>query len=158
MNAIIPDTTASVLVLLGPPGAGKRTQAQPLQEQYGLIQLSTGGLLSADVQGRTDVGVAADTMIKAGALVPQQPDIANGVILDGLNRTTAQAEAVLGRHDMRVGAAYASTVDKDGMVERVSGRGHLRILRRGVSRPLQTARQTGHLRHTRRLRPCLAGR
>ncbi|MCQ0090572.1 adenylate kinase [Roseovarius sp. M141] len=137
MGASTPDTTATVLVLLGPPGAGKGTQARLLQEQFGLVQLSTGDLLRAAVQGGTDAGVAADAVMKAGGLVPdaivldileerlQQPDIASGVILDGFPRTTAQAEALdalLARHGMSVGAAIALTVDDDAMVERVSGR------------------------------------
>lgn len=128
---------APVLVLLGPPGAGKGTQARLLQERFGLVQLSTGDLLREAVAAGSEAGRAAKDVMEAGGLVPDEivlailqdrldrPDVAHGIILDGFPRTKAQAEAleqVLGAHGMEVGAAVALTVDDDAMVERVSGR------------------------------------
>lgn len=130
-------TGAPVLVLLGPPGSGKGTQARLLEERFGLVQLSTGDLLRAAVREETEAGKSAEAVMKAGGLVPdatvlailderlRRPDIASGLILDGFPRTAAQAEALdglLAQHDMTVGAAAALTVDDDAMVERISGR------------------------------------
>ncbi len=126
-----------VLVLLGPPGAGKGTQARLLQERFGLVQLSTGDLLREAVAAGTEAGRAADAVMKAGGLVSDeivlailsdrldQPDVSQGIILDGFPRTAAQADALddlLSSRGMRVGAAVALTVDDDAMVERISGR------------------------------------
>ncbi len=137
MGADTTTTASNVLVLLGPPGAGKGTQARLLEEQLGLVQLSTGDLLRAAVRDGTAAGLAADKVMKAGDLVSdaivmeileerlEQSDVARGVILDGFPRTSAQAEALdalLARHGMSVGAAVALTVDDNAMVERVSGR------------------------------------
>ena len=126
-----------VLVLLGPPGAGKGTQARLLQERFGLVQLSTGDLLRAAVAAGTEAGRAAEEVMKAGGLVSdktvlailgerlEQPDVARGIILDGFPRTAAQADALddlLSSRGMEVGAAVALTVDDRAMVERISGR------------------------------------
>ena len=125
------------LVLLGPPGAGKGTQAQRLAESDGLVQLSTGDMLRAAVASGSEIGRIAKPIIEAGRLVPDdvmvamidrridEPDCANGFILDGFPRTLAQAEAlddVLRRKDRRLDAVIEMAVDDGVLVERISGR------------------------------------
>lgn len=127
----------AVVVLLGPPGAGKGTQARMLQERFGLVQLSTGDLLRAAVAAGTEAGRAAKAVMEAGQLVSddivlavlkdrmQAPDIAAGVILDGFPRTSGQAQALdrlLAADGRKVTAAISFEVDDAAMVERVSGR------------------------------------
>src|SRR5712692_4494757 len=94
------------LILLGPPGSGKGTQAQRLVQRYGIIQLSTGEMLRAAVAAQTPVGLKAKDIMASGALVPdeivvgiisdriEQPDCAKGFILDGFPRTLPQAAAL----------------------------------------------------------------
>lgn len=127
----------AVIILLGPPGAGKGTQARMLQERFGLIQLSTGDLLRAAVAAGTEAGQQAKAVMEAGKLVSDDivlavlrermadPDIAAGIILDGFPRTTGQAAALdklLQDEGQEVSAAISLEVDDDAMVERVSGR------------------------------------
>ena len=129
--------TAPVLILLGPPGAGKGTQARMLEDEFGLTQLSTGDLLRAAVADGTDAGKAAESVMKAGGLVSDEivlavladrladPDCANGVILDGFPRTTAQAEALdqmLEASGQKINASISLEVDEVKMVARVAGR------------------------------------
>jgi adenylate kinase len=127
----------AVLILLGPPGAGKGTQARMLEDRFGLVQLSTGDLLRAAVAAGTPAGLAAKTVMEAGGLVSDEivlailkdrmaePDTARGVILDGFPRTAGQAEALdrlLAGAGGRVTAAISLEVDDAAMVGRVSGR------------------------------------
>ncbi|MCT8329983.1 adenylate kinase [Albidovulum sediminis] len=127
----------AVLILLGPPGAGKGTQARMLEDRFGLVQLSTGDLLRAAVAAGTPAGLAAKTVMEAGGLVSDEivlailkdrmaePDTARGVILDGFPRTAGQAEALdrlLAEAGGRVTAAISLEVDDAAMVGRVSGR------------------------------------
>lgn len=130
-------TKPAVLILLGPPGAGKGTQARMLEEKFGLVQLSTGDLLRAAVAAGTDAGKAAKTVMEAGELVSDEivinilrdrltePDCANGVILDGFPRTTVQAkalDALLAESGQGINAAISLEVDDAAMVTRISGR------------------------------------
>ncbi len=126
-----------VLILLGPPGAGKGTQARMLEEDFGLVQLSTGDLLRAAVAAGTEAGRKAKAVMEAGQLVSDDivlailkdrmaaPDLAKGMILDGFPRTAGQAAALdglLADTGQRVTAAISLEVDDEAMVARVSGR------------------------------------
>ncbi|SNS94113.1 adenylate kinase [Antarctobacter heliothermus] len=128
---------APVLILLGPPGAGKGTQARMLEEQFGFVQLSTGDLLRAAVAAGTDAGKQAKAVMEAGDLVSDEiviailrdrladADCAKGVILDGFPRTEAQAEALdelLAANGQKIDAAVSLEVDDAAMVSRISGR------------------------------------
>lgn len=130
-------TKAPVLILLGPPGAGKGTQARMLEDKYGLVQLSTGDLLRAAVAAGTDAGKEAKAVMAAGGLVSDEivlailkdrlaePDTAKGVILDGFPRTTVQAEALddlLTQTGQKINAAISLDVEDAAMVTRISGR------------------------------------
>ncbi|WP_425074532.1 adenylate kinase [Sagittula sp. S175] len=128
---------APVLILLGPPGAGKGTQARMLEEQFGFVQLSTGDLLRAAVAAGTEAGQRAKAVMEAGQLVSDdiviailrdrmaEDDCAKGVILDGFPRTAVQAEALddlLAETGQKIDAAISLEVDDAAMVTRIAGR------------------------------------
>jgi len=125
------------LILLGPPGAGKGTQAKILTEKYGIPQLSTGDMLRAAVQAGTEVGQRAKAIIDAGQLVPDEivnqivsertlaADCARGFILDGYPRTLAQAkalQAILAARDTGLDAVIELKVDENALVDRMKKR------------------------------------
>jgi adenylate kinase len=125
------------LILLGPPGAGKGTQAQRLIQRYGIVQLSTGEMLRAAVAAQTPVGLKAKDVMASGGLVPDdivigiisdrldQPDAAKGFILDGFPRTVPQAEALdelLKKKHMRLDAVIELRVNESALLQRVENR------------------------------------
>jgi adenylate kinase len=126
------------IVFIGPPGAGKGTQAQRLAAEYGIAHLSTGDMLRAARDARTEVGRKADKYMSAGELVPdpiiieiiaerlRQPDCEDGYLLDGFPRTIAQAEALdamLAGRGTPLDVVLELKVPEDELFQRLAGRG-----------------------------------
>lgn len=126
------------IVLLGPPGAGKGTQAVKIAEKLGVPQISTGDLFRHNIGAGTPLGVEAKKYLDAGDLVPasltnalvngslNEPDVAEGFILDGFPRTVEQAEALhdmLERRNLKLDAVLEFRVPEEELVSRLAGRG-----------------------------------
>lgn len=126
-----------ILILIGPPGAGKGTQAKIIEDTFGVIQLSTGALLRSAIAEGTEMGRKAKALVESGKLVPDEtivgivsdriedPDCAKGFILDGFPRTVAQAEALesmLKEKGLKLDHVIEIAIDDDLLVDRLTGR------------------------------------
>lgn len=121
------------IILLGPPGAGKGTQAQYIMERYSIPQISTGDMLRAAVKAGTELGLAAKSIMDSGGLVSdeiiiglvkeriKEDDCSNGFLFDGFPRTIPQAEALVDAN-VPIDSVVEISVDDEAIVERLSGR------------------------------------
>jgi adenylate kinase len=146
------------IVLLGPPGAGKGTQADLIAEKFGLVHVSTGDLFRENLKKQTELGILAQTFMSRGALVPDDVTIAmvrerlsrsdcnNGALLDGFPRTPSQADALaemLKEFNSRVNLVPYITVPPAMLIERLSGR--------------WTCKSAGHIFHEKYNPPRMPG-
>lgn len=146
------------IILLGPPGAGKGTQAQRLVEQRGMRQLSTGDMLRAAVKAQTPVGVQAKAVMDAGGLVSdtivsaligdelQSMTPSQGAIFDGYPRTEAQAlmlDEILAQYGRTLAHVIELAVDEDALVERITGRFTCASCGKGYHDKFERPRQAG---------------
>ncbi len=146
------------LILLGPPGAGKGTQAKLLTKRLGIPQISTGDILRAAVKDATPMGIKAKGYMDSGALVPDEvvvgiveerlakPDCGNGFILDGFPRTVVQADALkttLAGLDKRIEHVISIDVDKEELLGRITGRRTCRLCGKGFHVTFDPPKQSG---------------
>jgi len=146
------------IILLGPPGAGKGTQAHLLQEKHGLLQLSTGDMLRASIKFKEPLGLEAEKIMKAGQLVPDAlmikliedrigfADCDNGFILDGFPRTVPQAEALdhmLATKKKKLDAVIELKVDEPELIQRVAGRFSCANCGAGYHKTLRQTKEDG---------------
>ena len=125
------------IILLGPPGAGKGTQAKELERRHSLLQLSTGDMLREAITSGSDLGIEVKSIMESGSLVPddimirmisgriEQSDDKSGFILDGFPRTTAQAEeldVMLNKKDLKIDFVIELLIQPDVLTQRISGR------------------------------------
>jgi len=158
MKALSRAEMAKYIVLLGPPGAGKGTQAQRIAEKYELVHVSSGDLFRENLKNETELGKLAQTFMKRGELVPDdvtiamvrdrlsRPDCKNGALLDGFPRTPAQAQAlaaILKEFGAAVNVVPYISVEAAILVERLSGR--------------WTCRANGHIFHEKFNPPAVPG-
>ncbi len=146
------------LILLGPPGAGKGTQAKILEERFGLKQLSTGDMLRAAIAAGTETGLKAKAIMDKGDLVSDsvilgivserlaKPDVAKGVVFDGFPRTPAQAEALdkmLTERGSKLDAVIEMRANDEALVERIAGRFTCKSCGRGYHDKFQPTKKPG---------------